>query len=64
MLDYGFRQLKLRRIYAGVFDSNIASAKVLEKCGFKKEGTLCKAIQKDGKIFDEIRYGITNSNLR
>ncbi len=38
MLKYAFRKLKLHRIYARVFESNIASARALEKNGFKHEG--------------------------
>ena len=38
--DYAFNTLDLNRIFAGVFEFNIASMKVLEKNGFKKEGYL------------------------
>jgi RimJ/RimL family protein N-acetyltransferase len=30
--------------------------RVLEKCGFKKEGVFRKAVMKNGKIWDEVRY--------
>ncbi len=54
--DYGFENLDIDRIYTGVFDYNLASQRVLEKCGFTKEATFRKAIFKNGKIYDEIRY--------
>ena len=54
--DYGFEDLKLIRIYAGVFDYNIASMKALENCGYKKEGVFKNAIYKNDKVFDEHRY--------
>ncbi len=54
--DYGFNKLNLLRIYAGVFEYNIASMKVLEKNGFLKEGVFKKAVFKNGEICDEHRY--------
>ncbi len=53
---YGFSELHLVRIYAGVFDFNIASMKVLEKNGFQKEGIFRNAVFKNGRICDEHRY--------
>jgi RimJ/RimL family protein N-acetyltransferase len=52
----GFGELNLVRIYAGVFDFNIASMKVLEKNGFQKEGIFRHAVIKNGRICDEHRY--------
>ncbi len=54
--DYGFNKLKLRRIFANVFEFNIASMKVLEKNGYLKEGILIKAVLKNKKVLDEHRY--------
>jgi RimJ/RimL family protein N-acetyltransferase len=54
--DYGFNNMDIVRIHAGIFEFNPASMRVLEKCGFKKEAVHEKAIVKDGKIYDEIRY--------
>lgn len=52
----GFSQLDIVRIYTGVFEYNLASQRVLEKCGFVKEAVFKKSICKDNKIFDEIRF--------
>jgi len=54
--DYGFEDLKLIRIYAGVFEFNTASMKALEKNGYKKEGISRKALIKNDKVLDEHRY--------
>lgn len=62
MIDWGFRNLDIVRIYSGVFDYNKASQKVLEKCGFIKEAVLRKSICKKNKIFDEIRYAIIDES--
>ena len=56
--SYGFNKLDLLRIHTGVFEYNIASMKVLEKCGYKKDGVFEKAVLKNGNIWDEHRYSI------
>lgn len=59
LVSYGFSVLKLIRIYAGIFEYNKASQRVLEKCGFEKEGVFKNSVIKNGKIYNEIRFGIT-----
>ena len=54
--EYGFNQLALNRIYAGVFDYNITSMKVLKKNGYEKEGVFKNAILKNDKFYDEHRF--------
>lgn len=54
--SFGFRRLKLRRIYAHVFVKNRASARVLEKAGFSLEGLMRKLHKKDGKFVDALTY--------
>lgn len=60
MVEYGFKELKIHRIQAGVFDYNGASRKVLEKAGFEYEGTAKDGVFKDGKFYDELKFGILN----
>lgn len=55
---YAFARFDLRRVYAGVFESNAASARVLEKAGYVFEGRLRHAITKDGRTMDELMYAI------
>ncbi|NND63992.1 MAG: GNAT family N-acetyltransferase [Flavobacteriaceae bacterium] len=43
IIDFGFTQLKLHRIEAGVATENLASIRVLEKVGMQREG-LCREI--------------------
>lgn len=54
--DYGFNNLDIVRIFTGVFHYNISSQKVLEKCGFIKEGVFKDAIFKNGIVCNEIRH--------
>ena len=56
--DHIFKHFDIVRIYAGVFEWNPASMKVLENCGFKYEGIAQKAVYKDGELIDEYRYGL------
>ncbi len=55
---YGFGQLNLKRIQAGVFEYNKASMKVLEKNGYRQEGIFFKSVYKNGKYWNEHRYAI------
>ncbi len=56
MANFGFKKLKLERIYAPIFSKNRRSAMVLEKNGFKLEGLLRKDICKNGKFSDARLY--------
>lgn len=64
IIEYGFNQLNLERIHTGVFDFNHASQRVLEKCGFVKEGVFKRAIIKKGKMYDEVRFAKLKKNLK
>ncbi len=55
---YGFEQYDIVRIHTGVFEYNIASQRVLEKCGFTREGVFRKSICKKGVVYDEVRYAL------
>jgi len=57
--DFGFKKLKLRRIYAHIFLKNKASARVLEKNRYKKEGLMKNYYFKNGKLLDAISYAKT-----
>jgi len=55
---YGLHTLDFHRLHTDVFEHNIGSMKVLENCGYKKEGIFEKSIIKDEVIYDEHRYAI------
>jgi RimJ/RimL family protein N-acetyltransferase len=57
LCDYGFEQLQLVRIVAHVFQLNRPSVRVLEKCGFQREGLLRKHFAKENKFIDVFVYG-------
>jgi RimJ/RimL family protein N-acetyltransferase len=56
-----FDDLKLARVYAGAFEYNRGSMRVLEKNGFVKEGIAKKAVFKNDKFWDEHRYALLNT---
>lgn len=55
---YVFRERRLNRVYATVYETNPASARVLEKVGFEQEGTLRKHAFVDGEYVDVLQYGL------
>ncbi len=58
IVDYGFRELELSRIYAQVLSGNGASSHVLEKLGMVSEGTKRQHVRKGKKLHDVLLYGL------
>ena len=56
LLPVAFGRYDIHRIQAGIFASNPASMRVLEKCGFVREAVHRNAITKGGVVMDEILY--------
>jgi [ribosomal protein S5]-alanine N-acetyltransferase len=52
VVEFGFKDLKLRRVSAIVYSFNKGSMRVLEKNGFKFEGVAKKDIKKNDKFID------------
>jgi len=47
---------ELRRLYALPYATNAASARVLEKAGYRLEGRLRENVVKDGRVLDSLLY--------
>lgn len=58
LVEMAFNQLGIQRVYANIFEYNMASMKVLEKVGFEKEAIIKSSVIKKGQIFDEHIYSI------
>jgi RimJ/RimL family protein N-acetyltransferase len=58
MVEYGFKNFDITRIYARPFGTNKASQKVLEKSGFKLEAKFEKSLFKNGEFLDELVYAV------
>ncbi|GAB3935877.1 GNAT family N-acetyltransferase [Larkinella terrae] len=56
VVNYGFRTLKLHSIEAVVDPENRASAKLLERCGFEKEGHFKENKYFNGRFYDSVFY--------
>jgi len=61
VVDYGFNELKLHRIEAGVMPHNIRSIKVLEKAGFHKEGIAIENVKINGRWENHQTLAIVNN---
>lgn len=58
LLDYGFTALGLRRIEADIDPRNSASARLLERLGFTREGCLRERWQVGDEVSDTALYGL------
>ena len=54
--EWAVREFELLRVEAIVFEWNPASARVLEKAGYVREGTLRRSAVKDGQVIDRWVY--------
>ena len=58
LVEFGFREMNLQRIYAQVLAGNAASCRVLEKLGMQNEGIRRRHIRKGKQLHDVVLYGI------
>lgn len=58
IIEYGFQNMDIVRIFARIFGTNIASQKVVEKCGFILEGKYEKTLYKNDEFLDELIYAV------
>jgi ribosomal-protein-alanine N-acetyltransferase len=63
-LKYGFKILKLHRVEANIRPGNIASIKLVRRCGFKHEGFSPKYLKIGGRWRDHERWAIRTDNWR
>ena len=56
VVDHAFHHFDVVRLFAGVFDWNPASSRVLEKAGFRCESRMRNAVTKDDKTIDQLMY--------
>jgi len=57
-IQYYFEHTEVIRIFATVYEYNLASMRVLEKVGFKKTGIFRKACYKNGRFIDAHHFEI------
>ena len=58
ILNYGFQQLNLHRIWSAAFAFNERSIKLHMRVGFREEGRQREAMFKNGEFHDIVEFGI------
>lgn len=61
MIAFGFQALGLHRIEADHLEGNLSSQRLLTGLGFRLEGTLRDRHKVEGRVVDELRYGLLRS---
>jgi RimJ/RimL family protein N-acetyltransferase len=64
MLNFGFNQMNLHRIYLRVFEFNQRGIRSYEKCGFKREGILRQDRYRQGQYYNTIMMGILKEEFQ
>lgn len=64
IIEFGFNELKLNKIWASVMTKNPASMKILTKLDFEKEGVFKQDIMKSGNYEDMVYYGLLRQNYQ
>ena len=59
VLRFAFDDAYLHRVQAGVLPENAASARVLEKAGFRREGVSLRYLKINGEWRDHLMYAMT-----
>jgi RimJ/RimL family protein N-acetyltransferase len=60
---HAFTAFELNRLFAVPYSDNNASIRVLQKSGYRHEGTLVGSAIKDGRIRDQELYAITRDEV-
>jgi len=63
IIEFGFKEMNLHSIEAVIDPRNIASEKVLQKCGFLKEAHLIENEYYEGKFWDSVIYSLLKRNF-
>jgi RimJ/RimL family protein N-acetyltransferase len=64
ILMYGFRVLKLNRIYLQVYVFNTRGLRLYAKLGFKKEGVLRQHVRRGGRYHNAVVMGLLASEWK
>jgi RimJ/RimL family protein N-acetyltransferase len=61
MLQHGFENLNLHRIYLRVYENNPRAIRSYEKVGYVHEGRMRQAVYKNGKFEDVLLMSVLRS---
>ena len=63
VLPLAMQHFRLHRVHAGVYSNNPASMRVLEKCGFEREGIARRAVYKRGELLDVVNFAYVRADI-
>lgn len=63
ILDFGFHQLALHKIFATHIVTNLSSGKVMQKAGMIKEAKLADQYKKNGRYVSVVQYRMTKDEF-
>jgi len=64
LVDYGFEHMKLNRIEATSDPGNLRSIRLMERCGFRREGLLRQRSYYKASFHDDVMYAILKEDWR
>jgi ribosomal-protein-alanine N-acetyltransferase len=64
LMDYGFRWLGLNRVHADTGIDNLASQRLMERLGMRREALLRGSVYQEGKCQDRVVYAILVDDWR
>jgi len=64
LMDYGFNSLGLHRIHADTSTDNLASWRIMERLGMRREALLRGAVYEEAKWVDRYVYGLLADEWR
>lgn len=63
LIRYGLLEMNLHLIYSQIVEYNVASQRVKEKCGFRKDGILRDRVYKNGQYYNLTIWSVTKEDL-
>lgn len=63
LLYFAFYERGFNRVWAVILEDNIASQKMCEKCGYKKEGILRESVYKNGEMKNQILMSVLREDF-
>ena len=63
MVRVAFGEMGMASVYAWIMEDNVASRRVLEKCGFRECGRIRQAANSNGRQVDRVYFDLTSQDF-